>query len=523
MTIRVLHIIQQLSKGGAARAMLGSAKYSREHAAYEHSVLSLLPPLAGTEALAAEAGVSVLHYTDPAKINAAIEGADIVQLEWWNDPKLDRFLRAGLPECRLASWLHVAGNRDPQYITKSIVHFSDVTVASSPQCLRSPAILTCSEEYKEHRTRLIYDCADFARVEGLVKKPHADFRVGYIGTVNYLKMHPHFLAMSAAANIPNVKFVVCGGDQQHAISAQARALGVEEKFEFKGYVDDIAAEVSQFDVYGYPLCEDTFASAELNLQEVMYAGIPPVVFPYGGIRDLVIHDFTGYVCETEREYTQALEYLYQNPQERERLGKNAKNYAEQIFGAKNAARKFHELYQDMLQEPKRMRAWGFDNRIPVWEQRTQLTVQIQEGVTEGTKRFIESLGENHLIEAYQLSLNAKHTLDAVLEVEDRVLTNLSTLMKMCGTYPYMDTYSEDPWLLYWGGLAYLGEQNMGAAATKFSEALQNGYPDWRALFRLAQCLKAMGNHQAYHVCLENLQRLRAECPAALEKLEEVST
>jgi len=50
--------------------------------------------------------------------------------------------------------------------------------------------------------------------------------------------------------------------------------------------------IETFDVYGYPLCADTYASGELNLQEVMYAGVPPVVFPYGGVKGLVEHDRT---------------------------------------------------------------------------------------------------------------------------------------------------------------------------------------------------------------------------------------
>lgn len=51
----------------------------------------------------------------------------------------------------------------------------------------------------------------------------------------------------------------------------------------------------------------------------------------------MINNYTGLVAQSESEYTQAIEYLYHHPEERLRLGRNAKEYAQQLFGAENVA------------------------------------------------------------------------------------------------------------------------------------------------------------------------------------------
>ncbi|MEH1912091.1 glycosyltransferase [Nostoc sp.] len=76
------------------------------------------------------------------------------------------------------------------------------------------------------------------------------------------------------------------------------------------------------------------------------------------IRSKTTWYYTGLVVNSELEYSQALEYLYHNPQERLRLGKNAKQYAEQIFGAENAAKQLNPIYHRLMETPKRTRQWS---------------------------------------------------------------------------------------------------------------------------------------------------------------------
>src|SRR5262249_40502507 len=141
--------------------------------------------------------------------------------------------------------------------------------------------------------------------------------------------------MSAAVDLPEVRFVVCGGNQrqEELLRREAERYGAAERFELLGFVELLKPVLERLGVFGYPLCTDTYATSEQSLQEAMYAGLPSVVFPHGGLGYLVEHEQTGLVVRTPAEYTAALERLGRRPAERERLGRNAREYARRVFNS----------------------------------------------------------------------------------------------------------------------------------------------------------------------------------------------
>ena len=393
--IKILHIIQQLSPGGAARGMIATAKYSSRSGNFQHIAMSLLPADIDALEMAREASITVLNNPDRNIIYKEIEKSDIVHINFWNTPEIYELLRSDLPAMRLLIWYHISGDGSPQIITQKLMDFADINIASNPNTFNNLPLLRdmlLDEKYK--KVRMVYDAADFARLDDFKVRKHKNFNVGYIGTVDFVKMHRNYVSMSSVIDIPDVKFIVCGGGIENLLREEAQSLGVAERFDFRGYVNDIKSVIEILDVYGYPLCEDTYASAELNLQEVMYGGIPPVVFPYGGVKQLVVNDYTGYIVNSEVEYKKAVEYLYYHPEERERLGNNAKEYAKQIFGAENAAKKLNPIYEEMMREPKKLRLWGMKSDASLLYQPVtleDLTGQINK--PSGAELFIEALGD----------------------------------------------------------------------------------------------------------------------------------
>ncbi|NJN82955.1 MAG: glycosyltransferase family 4 protein, partial [Caldilineaceae bacterium] len=130
---------------------------------------------------------------------------------------------------------------------------------------------------------MVWIGTDFERLAGLQAKAHHTFNVGYIGAVDFVKMHPNFVALCGRVDVPKVRFLVYGsGGGLETLRRQAEALQVAKRFEFGGYLDDIRPLLQRLDIFGYPLCEGTYASAEMVLQEAMFAGVPPVIFDYGG-------------------------------------------------------------------------------------------------------------------------------------------------------------------------------------------------------------------------------------------------
>ena len=134
---------------------------------------------------------------------------------------------------------------------------------------------------------------------------------------------------------------MCGaGKAIGALKKQIRDLGDEARFEIFDYVEDIRRVLARLDVFGYPLCEDNYSASELVLQEVMYAGIPSVVLPFGGAAYLIVHGETGLVAEDEREYARAIEFLYRHPDEELALAATRRfapgNCSERVIAPRNS-------------------------------------------------------------------------------------------------------------------------------------------------------------------------------------------
>lgn len=476
--------MQWVCRGGATRAMIATAKYSSQLGAFEHRVISIQTPVPSVVEMAKEAGMIVLNPPDHAAIIQEIESADIVHIHYWNHPQMQEFLRSEFPAMRLLTWFHVAGDKPPQIITQELVGYSDFAIPCNPYSYELPVFQNLSPEVRLKKVGMVYDAADFERVADIESKPHDTFNVGYIGSVSFSKMHPNYVPMSAAVNIPNVQFLVCGSGMEDYLRQQAQQLGASQRFDFRGYVEDIKSVIEILDVYGYPLCEDTYAAGELNLQEVMYAGVPPVVFPYGGIKRLVIDNYTGLIVRSELEYKHAIEYLYHHPEERVRLGRNAQEYARQIFGAENAAKDLNLIYDRLMKLPKRIREWGISLDENLLDQ--LISLQDLTGESEqypAANLFIQSLGDT--APEFTVSMTSQ-TLDKLFAAEQKIAASSLLLSRGEGSiFQYRNAYQNDPYLRLWTGLVLQYQEQNEQAITEFLAAINLGCNHWRVSWYLA--------------------------------------
>jgi hypothetical protein len=90
------------------------------------------------------------------------------------------------------------------------------------------------------------------------------------------------------------------------------------------------------------------SASDVNVQEAMAAGLPVVLLPSRGCPDMVLHEVSGLVVHSEDEMVSALRRLYDEPDLRDRLGRNARSYAARFFGAHNTALGYHQLYAEAL-------------------------------------------------------------------------------------------------------------------------------------------------------------------------------
>lgn len=450
----ILHVIPQLSRGGAARGVLTAVAALPEP--LRARIVSLRPADPGLRAAARDGGVAVIEEPGRERLDAELAAADVVHIDFWNSPELQELLCRGLPPCRLVLWFHVGGATVPQLVTDELVALGDRAVASGPMPGREGL-------------ELLPVVLDATRVAAVEPRLHDGFVAGYIGTVDPVKMHPRYVELCAAVERPDARFVVCGsGAGFTAIAAEAERLGVRERFELRGWVGDVGAELAGFDVFGYPLRPDNYSTAELVLQEAMMAGVPPVVLPYGGAGALVEDGVTGLVAADERAYPRALERLAADPALRRRLGAAARGHARAALSALAVARRWAELYGELVERPKRPRAWPGP------------------ALSRGSDIFLAALGPAR--EPFGASIAGAGGSAAA---DDAIAASPPPLAwGDGGILDYRRRFPGDGWLRYWAGLVLEAAGRPALAAGELAAAVRLGVDPARAEPRLATLTEA---------------------------------
>jgi hypothetical protein len=290
-----------------------------------------------------------------------------------------------------------------------------------------------------------------SRLDGFAPRQHDGTCVGYIGVVNETKMHPRFAEMSAAVRAPKIRFVVCGGGGGEAdLRSRFSALGIAERVVIRGAVENIRAPLEEFDIFGYPLADDTYATSEKALQEAMWVGVPPVVFPHGGLRDLVEHERTGLVVTTEQEYSDGIGRLARDTVLRRRLGEEALRFARAEFEPARWSRVLNELLRTMMDEPLKTRE------------------PLPGAGDSAAANFVRSLGNQAGPFAIALAEPVEASGRRAAANEQIAAASALLANGEGGVAHYCNTFSDDPDLHFWATLI------SQAAATRRA-ARQSGY------------------------------------------------
>ena len=460
--LNVLHIIPRFVGGGPERSLLAFAAAERAAAAGNRHVVAVLePPVAPHMFLAARRlGVELQIRPEPVALVQLIEDADLVEMHFWNHPALTSLLRTlTFPPARVRVWSRVLGTRAPQVLTEEIGSFADRLVLTSELSHQSAGARAARER------GVPVDCipgiADMERLDGFTRRSHDGICIGYIGVVNDAKMHPRFAEMSAAVRVPDVRFVVCGGGGgESELRRRFEALGISERVDIRGPVENIRAALEEFDIFGYPLAEDTYATSEKALQEAMWVGVPPVVFGHGGVRCLVEDNRTGLVVATEQEYARAIERLAQDPVLLRRLGEEARRFARAAFDPGRWYRAADQVALAMMAEPRRSRPPlpGADHSAAV--------------------NFVRSLGNQAGPFAVSLAGQAKHSLEQIAAAEQEIAVASPLLARgEGGIVHHRNVFPHDPHLRLWAGLVSAAAGDRALAAAEFAAAVALGLSD----------------------------------------------
>lgn len=377
--IKILHIVPHLG-GGVGRVLLSFMLKAKENLSFVHRVSCFDYANKNAIKTANIIGFSLLDNMSvkKQKLLNQISDSDIVLIHWWNHPLLYDFLvREQLPASRVIMWSHNSGLYPPSVYTGKILAYPDLFVFTTPVSFETKEVQNLSSEQKKSLS-VIGATGGVEDAKSVKPKKHSGFNIGYIGTVDYAKLNPNFLNICAKVNIPNVKFIVCGGPSEKKIKEEARKLRIAQKFNFTGQVSDITKYLSIFDIFGYPLAPYHYGTCDQTLQESMAAGVVPVVLSNQMEKYMINDGITGIVAKTENDYIQALKTLYNNKVLRSSLSRNARKYARNFFSIDRMVRDWEIIFKEVLAIPKTRKIWNMVK---------------QNNEIKATDVFLESVGD----------------------------------------------------------------------------------------------------------------------------------
>ncbi len=193
-----------------------------------------------------------------------------------------------------------------------------------------------------------------AATPALPKRPGV-VRVGMVARMNHrYKNQSGFMRIAAQIQqrMTNVEFVLVGdGPLRAELESEATSLGLGDSAIFLGDRQDIPAVLASLDV-----AVNTSHSESLSnvILEAMAAGLPVVAYNVGGNSELLNHERGALIpFGNETHFAETIQKLLCDSTLRERLGRNARNFAQEHFSLEKVRQQYVELYLNLLSKKHR--------------------------------------------------------------------------------------------------------------------------------------------------------------------------
>lgn len=266
--------------------------------------------------------------------------ADIVQFEFINHPRLlECIARTEWPLMRCLFWAHISGLFKPIIQPKLMeaAQFVFTSKASLPL-----------GTYPVINSGFGFGSAVRPRIKRLWPQ------ITYLGTVNFIKMHPCFFDI--VDNISHVGPVSVYGHIEKMAKFRAENMRHPQRVKLLGETLHPADALSKADIFLYPLQPKHYGTGENALIEAMSIGLVPVVMNNSAEAQIVTHNKNGLVANSTDECIEHIDSLMASPTLRERLSKNAIEYVKETKSPKESANHFVNLWQCMMDSS----VWRYD-------------------------------------------------------------------------------------------------------------------------------------------------------------------
>jgi len=216
--------------------------------------------------------------------------------------------------------------------------------------------------HRANKVRVLYNGVDVQRFSPLGNSirrslpcDNSSFIIGNIGRLIPLKGQ-HVLIQAFArlsTRLPHLHLVLVGEplfDTDHYkehLKKLVAELHLQERVHFLGFRSDVPDILRAFDVFVHPSVEPDSPVAVL---EALSTGCPVVATAVPGTKELLVDGVEGYLIPPDdvNALVDALERLLANPQERTRLGQNARRAAVSRYSNQVYIQKFQDCVREAL-------------------------------------------------------------------------------------------------------------------------------------------------------------------------------
>ena len=200
--------------------------------------------------------------------------------------------------------------------------------------------------------------AAFNPASAALPKRHGVVRAGMVARMNHrYKNHSGFLRIAAQIHkrAPNAEFVLVGdGPLRPELEREAATLGLGPAAIFLGDRQDMAEVLASIDV-----AVNTSDSESLSnvILEAMAARLPAVAYDVGGNSELLsLQRGVLIPAGDENAFGASVETLLLDSALRDKLGDEARKFAEDNFSLNRVRQRYIDLYVDLLQRRRRKSA-----------------------------------------------------------------------------------------------------------------------------------------------------------------------
>ena len=268
------------------------------------------------------------------------------------------------------------------------------------------------------------------------KEKDNNLQVGYVGNLDFTKLHPSFVEICDSIDLENLTFVVIGPENKN-LQALVEKSSKKKNYLLTGYISEKEKyqRLNEFTCFGYPLAKHHYATCDQTIQEAMALGVVPVVLSNAMESYMVENGVTGLIAHNVEQYKLYVTEICTNHKLRFKISENTRKFAINEYSISKLHSKWHHIFLDTMNVVKTSKKWNIES----------CTNNI-----EGHNIFLESLG--NYAGPFKDYISTKSFLD-----KDKIKSQIASLSgnpqwtseSKSTVRHYLSFFPNDPYLQEW--------------------------------------------------------------------------